>query len=167
MELERIKQTLNEFAKHCTIIVHAILNSEVGINNKVGKNTLGAGNSDLYNTIEALSTEDVGVINLLIPEYGVLYVDGNGYEYARRPKLMKNGKPNFPPVEVIRDWATRKMLPNDNSSVYLYSRSIWEFGIKARPFVEPSLDEIGRQFDRWADKLFNDLCSGLDEFFNQ
>lgn len=166
MELERIRNTLNEFAQHCAVIVHAILNSEVGINDKVGINTLGGGNSDLYSSIEAISTEDLGVINLLIPEYGVLYVDGNGFEWARRPVSVKKDQ-RWPPVEVIRDWATRKGLPNDASSIYLYSRSIWEKGIKARPFINPSLDEIERDFGRWADKLFDDLCSGLDEFFSK
>jgi len=166
MELERIKHTLEEFAQHCAVIVHAILNSEVGINNKVGINTLGGGNSELYKNIEAISTEDLGVINLLIPEYAVLYVDGNGFEWARRPVSVKKDQ-RWPPVEVIRDWAQRKGLPSDNSSVYLYSRSIMEKGIKARPFVNPSLDEIERDFSRWADKLFNDLCSGLDEFFSK
>lgn len=166
MELERIKQTLQEFANHCVIVVHTVLNSEVGINDKVGINTLGGGNSELYNNIEAISTEDIGVINLLIPEYAVLYVDGNGFEWARRPVTVKKDQ-KFPPPHVIAEWAGRKGLPTDNNSVYLMCRSIWEFGIKARPFINPSLDEIEREFDRWADRLFNDLCSGLDEFFAQ
>lgn len=166
MELERIKQTLQDFANHCVIVVHAVLNSEVGINDKVGINTLGGGNSELYKNVEAVSTDDIGVINLLIPEYAVLYVDGNGYEWARRPVSVKKDQ-KWPPPEVIAQWAARKGLPTDDRSVYLMCRSIWEFGIKARPFIEPSLDEIEREFGRWADRLFDDLCSGLDLFFNQ
>lgn len=164
MELERIKHTLEEFAAQCVAIVHAVMDSEVGINDKVGINTLT--DSNAYKNIEAVSTEDIEVINLMIDEYAVLYIDGNGYEWARRPVTVKKGQ-KWPPPQIIAEWASRKGLPTDNNTIYLICKSIFEKGIKARPFINASFEQIDKEFTDWADKLFDDLCSGLDEFFNQ
>lgn len=163
MELERIRNTLNEIAAQCVAIVHAVMDSDIGVNDKVGINTLTGSNA--YKNIEAVTTEDIGVINLLIDEYAVLYIDGNGYEWARRPVTVKKDQ-KWPPVQVIVEWAARKGLPTDNKTVYLICKSIWEKGIKARPFINASFEQIDKEFTDWADKLFNDLCSGLDEFFS-
>lgn len=162
MELERIKSTLKDFASQCAAIVRAVMDSDIGVNDKVNINTLSGSNA--YKEVEGISTEDVEVINLLINEYAVLYVDGNGYPWARRPVTMKKDQ-KWPPVDVISDWAARKGIPTDNGTIYRICYSIWYYGIKARPFIEPSFEEIDNQFDEWADKLFNDLCSGLDAFF--
>lgn len=164
MELERIKNTLHGITDQCVAIVHAVMDSDVGINDKVGINTLSGSNA--YKNIEAVATEDIEVINLLIPEYAVLYIDGNGFEWARRPVSVKKDQ-KWPPFQIIAQWAARKGLPTDNTTIYLICRSIWEKGIKARPFINTSFEEIDREFEKWADKLFDDLCSGLDEFFNQ
>lgn len=164
MELERIKTTLNEIAAQCVAIVHAVMDSEIGINDKVGINTLTGSNA--YKNIEAVATDDIEVINLLIDEYAVLYIDGDGFEWARRPVSVKKDQ-KWPPPQIIAEWAARKGLPTDNNTVYLMCKSIYEKGIKARPFINASFEEIDKEFENWADKLFNDLCSGLDEFFNQ
>lgn len=164
MELERIRNTLNEIAAQCVAIVHTVMDSDIGVNDKVGINTLTGSNA--YKNIEAVTTEDIGVINLLIDEYAVLYIDGNGYEWARRPVTVKKDQ-KWPPVQVIAEWAARKGLPTDNKTVYLICKSIWEKGIKARPFINASFEQIDKEFTDWADKLFNDICSGLDEFFNE
>ena len=164
MELERIRNTLNEIAAQCVAIVHSVMDSEVGINDKVGFNTLSGSNA--YKNIEAVAAEDLGVINLLVDEYAVLYIDGDGFEWARRPVTVKKDQ-KWPPQQIIAEWAGRKGIPTDNSTIYLICRSIWEKGIKARPFIEPSFEEIDRRFAEWADKLFEDLCSGLDLFFNR
>ena len=164
MELERVRQTLRDFAAQCAAIVRAVMDSEVGVNDKVGINTLSGSNA--YKEVEGISTDDVEVVNLLINEYAVLYVDGNGFEWARRPVSVKKDQ-KWPPPQVIAEWCSRKGIPTDNRTVYLICRSIWEKGIKARPFVEASFEQLDNEFGDWADKLFNDLCSGLDEFFNE
>lgn len=166
MELERIRNTLNEITAQCVAIVHTVMDSDIGVNDKVGINTLTGSNA--YKNIEAVTTEDIGVINLLIDEYAVLYIDGNGYEWARRPVTVKKDQ-KWPPVQVIAEWAARKGIAEltDNRAIYLICKSIFEKGIKARPFINASFEQIDKEFTDWADKLFNDLCSGLDEFFNQ
>lgn len=164
MELERVRNTLREFASQCAAVVRAVMDSEVGVNDKVGINTLSGSNA--YKGVEGIATEDVEVMNLLIDEYAVLYVDGNGFEWARRPVTVKKDQ-KWPPPQVIAEWCARKGIPTDNRTVYLICRSIWLEGIKARPFVEPSFEEIDNIFGDWADKVFNDLVSGLDEFFSE
>lgn len=164
MELELIKNVLKDIAAQCIAIVHAVMDSEIGINDKVGINTLSGSNA--YKNIDAVSTDDLGVINLLIDEYAVLYIDGDGYEWARRPVSVKKDQ-KWPPPQIIAEWAARKGLPTNNTTIYLICRSIWEKGIKARPFINASFEEIDRQFEDWADKLFNAICNGLDAFFNE
>lgn len=162
MELERIKSTLKEVAAQCAAIVRTVMDSDVGVNEKVGVNTLTGSNA--YKQVEGIATDDIEVLQLLVNEYAVLYVDGNGFQWARRPVTEKPDQ-KWPPVEVIRDWASRKGIPTDNGTIYRICYSIWYEGIKARPFIESSFSEIDNRFGEWADRLFNDLCSGLDEFF--
>ena len=128
----------------------------------MGVNTLTGSNA--YKQVEGIATDDIEVLQLLVNEYAVLYVDGNGFQWARRPVTEKPDQ-KWPPVEVIRDWASRKGLPTDNGTIYRICYSIWYEGIKARPFIESSFSEIDNRFGEWADRLFDDLCSGLDEFF--
>lgn len=162
----RLKEALDGIAKACAHIVRSVMDSDIGINDKTGTNTLTL--SDAYKDVEAINVDNMGVINLLINEYAVLYIDAQGYPYARRPGLTKSdGRPSFPPVEVIRAWAAKNMLPTDNSTIYLISKSIWEKGIKARPFIEASFEEMDNWYGEWADQLFEALCAELDEFFNQ
>lgn len=164
MELEHIKSVLKDFAAQCAAIVRTVMDSDVGINEKVGINTLSGSNA--YKEVEGVSTDDIEIVNLLINEYAVLYVDGNGFAWARRPVSEKPDQ-KFPPPQVIAEWAGRKGIPTDNKTIYLICRSIWEKGIKARPFVETSFETIDEEFDGWADRLFDAICVGLDAFFNE
>lgn len=166
----KLHEALNDIQRDVVNIVRAVLDSDVGVNEKVYQNTLS--DSNLYNEIEAeFDEENMDIINLMIPEYGVLYVDGDGYKWARRPAnpALNDSyeKQSWPPTEAIRDWAARKGIPTDNSTIYLICRSIWWWGIKARPFIDPSFENFDKEFGEWADKLFDALTSGLDEFFNE
>ena len=93
------------------------------------------------------------------------YAFSKATNYIRTDRVKKDQK--WPPVQVIAEWAARKGLPTNNTTIYLICRSIWEKGIKARPFINASFEEIDREFEVWADKLFNALCNGLDAFFNE
>lgn len=171
----RLKEVLDGIASACVSIVRAVMDSDIGVNDKVGINTLTGSNA--YKNIEGINTEDLGIINLLIPEYAVLYVDGNdeegrGWIWARRPAnpSLPGNKSNQvpPPFDVIAEWASRKGLPfTDNASIEKIRWSIWWNGIFARPFINPSFEEIDRHFEEWADQLFEALCVELDGFFNQ
>lgn len=170
----RIKEVLDGIAQQCITIIHAVMDSDIGVNDKVNVNTLTGSNA--YKDIEAINVDDMGIINILINEYAVLYVDGNDEEgrnwiWARRPAnpSLPGNKSNQvpPPFEAIRDWAARKGVTTDNNVIEKIRWAIWWEGIFARPFINPSFEEIDRHFTDWADQLFEALCAELDEFFNQ
>lgn len=163
----RLKEALDGVAKACADIVRTVMDSDIGINDKIGTNTLTGSNA--YQKIEGVNVDDIGLINLLIPEYAVLYVDGDGYMWARRPAdpdvegHREDQVP--PPIEAIKEWASRKNLPTTGSFIWKARWSVWWKGVKARHFIEPSFEEIDKQFETWADDLFEALCVELDEFF--
>ena len=166
--LKRLKEVFDTVASECKLIMQTLLESdEIGINEKVGINTLA--DSRTHNQIEGINVDDFGIIKLLVNEYAVLYVDGIGYEWARRPANPDISgarlDQSWPPVDIIVDWASRRGIPTVNETIYKICWSIWWKGIKARPFIEPTFDEIDNMYDEWADKIFDALCEGLDEFF--
>ena len=159
----RLKEVFDRIAEECKLIMQLMLESDnVGVNEKVGINTLAA--SRTHDEIQGINVDDFGIINLLVNEYAVLYVDGNGYEWARRPVTIKKDQ-KFPPPDVIAEWCSRVGIPNDNQTVYLICREIWLNGIKARPFIEPTFDEIDNMWDEFADRIFQALTEELDIYF--
>ena len=60
MELERIKSTLKEVAAQCAAIVRTVMDSDVGVNDKVGVNTLTGSNA--YKQVEGIATDDIEVL---------------------------------------------------------------------------------------------------------
>ena len=160
----RLKEVFDRIAEECKFIMQLLLESDtVGVNKKVGINTLAA--SRTHDEIQGINVDDFGIINLLVNEYAVLYVDGNGYEWARRPVTIKKDQ-NFPPPDVIAEWCSRVGIPSDNQTVYLICREIWLNGIKARPFIEPTFEEIDNMWDEFADRIFQALTEELDIYFN-
>ena len=149
----RLKEVFDRIAEECKIIMQTLLEGEIGINEKVGINTLA--DSRTHNEIQGINVDDFGIINLL----------GNGYEWARRPVSVKKDQ-SFPPPNVIAEWCGRVGIPTDNETVYKICRAIWLDGIKARPFIEPTFEEIDKMFDEWADDIFNSLVGELDDYFN-
>lgn len=159
----RLKEVFDRIAEECKIIMQTLLEGEIGINEKVGINTLA--NSRTHNEIQGINVDDFGIINLLVNEYAVLYVDGNGFEWARRPVSVKKDQ-KFPPPNVIAEWCGRVGIPTDNETVYKICRAIWLDGIKARPFIDPTFEEIDNMWDEWADDIFNSLVGELDDYFD-
>lgn len=151
--LNDIKTVLNEISSELKGIIHSMMESdEYGINWKVNKNTLV--NSDIYQTLSTKADEsNLGLIRIFINDY---------VEYIER------GRPTgiWPPVNAIAEWAQRKGLPSDNGHVYLYCKSIYENGIRPRPFLQASFQAIDDYIDDWFNGLFGALIGNIDDFFN-
>lgn len=125
-----------------------ILESEYGINEKVGRNTLADSNLHKEAKVEAQSPN----------EYLLFY---NEYLEA----IEKGKKPFTEKVSVtaLISWAKRKNIPSDSKTIYAIRESIYKYGIKARPLLihfERELDEL---FDK---DLFEELTKSLDKYFN-
>lgn len=151
---ERLKQVLQVIAEEAKQILLAVLDSDIGINKKVGVNTLS--NSRLYN--EVLSdTNDIDVVRLLVNDYIVFIESGR-----------MSG--SWPPPNVIAEWCQRKGLPSDNSTVYLICRSIYMYGIAPRPVFDGFggvWQMVDEYWDGWADSVADAIVSELDEIFNE
>ena len=142
------------FTKDIFELVRAVMNSELGINLKVHKNTLT--DSDLYNqlTLNARHDGDL-VFDLMVNDY-IKYIESGRRAGAK-----------FPPVEPIVKWAKKKGLPTDNSTIYLIRRAISRDGISPRPIMEYVFKEMDKYWDeRWADELFAEITSILNDYFN-
>ena len=143
----QLAKVLQEITNDILKGVRDIMDSDVGINQKVGINTLH--NSNLYNQIKQSwkETGDNVVIDTFFNHY-ISYI-----EWDRPPKYGK-----MPPVFEIIKWLRRKHIVSSNKNIksvaYVISRSIWEKGWDS-------------QFEnKYADMLFDALFKEVDDYFS-
>lgn len=143
-----------EFSKDLMTLVRMVMESNIGINDKVGKNTLT--NSEIYKTLQVKATNDGDLVfDIILNDYLVFIESGR----------RKGAK--MPPIEPIVRWARSRGIPTDNSTIFLIRRAISRDGIKARPFMAYVMDEVDREWnDSLADELFNKIMEETDKFFN-
>lgn len=149
----RVASVIADIMTQAKSIVLAVMSSDIGVNNKVGKNTLV--DSDIFNSV-GVKSDDIEVVTLLVNDY-IDYIE-NGRSAG-----------SFPPPQAIAAWCGRKGLPTDNSTVFLICRSIYEKGIAPRPIFDGSegvWETIDSVFDAWAEDIFTAITSGLTEWFN-
>ena len=150
-ELNNIITLLAEDVMNLTADIMA---SSMLVNDKVGRNTI-APNSDIYKEMYAKASGNI-VIQLLLNDY-VQYIE-NGRKAGSK----------FPPIQPIVNWAKKRDIPTDNSTIFLIRRAIAEDGIKPRPFMYKVLNTIDKKWDgEWSSELFNELTKIIDEFFNK
>lgn len=151
MEIGKI---VMEFSKDIMSLVRMVMESNVGINSKVGVNTLV--NSQIYKTLSVRATNDGDLIfDIILNDY-LVYIENGRRKGAK-----------MPPVEPIVRWAKSKGIPTDNSTIYLIRRAISRDGVKARPFLKYVFEEIDKEWDNnVADELFNKIMEEIDKFFN-
>ena len=134
-------------------IVRMVMESNVGINSKVGVNTLS--NSQIYNELSVIATNDGDLVfDLMLNDY-LVYIESGRRKGAR-----------IPPVEPIERWCRQNGIPTDNNTLWAIRKAISRDGIKARPFMSYVFEEIDREWGSWADEIFNTIISEIDKFFN-
>lgn len=143
-----------EFSKDLMTLVRMVMESNVGINQKVGSNTLVG--SDIYKSLSVKATNDGDLVfDIILNDY-ITYIESGRRKGAK-----------FPPVAPIVAWARKKGIPTDNSTIYLIRRAISRDGIQPRPVLQYVMDEVDREWDdRLADELFNKITEMIDKFFN-
>lgn len=149
-----IPSVIMEFSKDIMTLVRIVMESNVGINEKVGVNTLT--NSDIYKTLSVRATNDGDLVfDIILNDY-LIYIENGRRKGAK-----------FPPVEPIVKWCRKKGIPTDNSTIFLIRRAISRDGIKARPFMANVMDELDRNWKNdVADELFNKIMEEIDKWFN-
>ena len=142
------------FAEDVMTITADIMASSMLVNDKVGRNTISP-NSDIFKQMYAKASGNI-VIQLLLNDY-VEYIESG----------RKAGS-KFPPIQPIVQWAKKRNIPTDNSTIFLIRRAIAEDGIRPRPFMYKVLETIDKKWDgEWSSELFNELTKIIDEFFNK
>ena len=142
------------FAEDVMTITADIMASSMLVNDKVGMNTISP-NSDIFKQMYAKASGNI-VIQLLLNDY-VQYIESG----------RKAGS-KFPPIQPIVQWAKKRNIPTDNSTIFLIRRAIAEDGIRPRPFMYKVLETIDKKWDgEWSSELFNELTKIIDEFFNK
>lgn len=152
MEIGKI---VMEFSKDLMQLVRMVMESNVGINQKVGRNTLTS--SQIYKTLSVRATNDGDLIfDIVLNDY-ITFIESGRRKGAK-----------FPPVEPIVRWARSRGIPTDNSTIFLIRRAISRDGIKPRPIMQYVFEEIDREWDeQLADELFNKIMEMIDNFFNK
>ena len=151
MEIGKI---VMEFSKDLMQLVRMVMESNVGINQKVGRNTLTS--SQIYKTLSVMATNDGDLIfDIVLNDY-ITFIESGRRKGAK-----------FPPVEPIVRWARSRGIPTDNSTIFLIRRAISRDGIKPRPIMQYVFEEVDREWDeQLADELFNKIMEMIDNFFN-
>ena len=151
MEIGKI---VMEFSKDLMQLVRMVMESNVGINQKVGRNTLTS--SQIYKTLSVRTTNDGDLIfDIILNDY-IQFIESGRRKGAK-----------FPPVEPIVKWARSRGIPTDNSTIFLIRRAISRDGIKPRPIMQYVFEEVDREWDeQLADELFNKIMEMIDNFFN-
>lgn len=141
------------FSKDIMEIVKAVMDSNVGINKKVGSNTLT--NSDIYKTLAVKATNDGDLLfDIILNDY-IQFIESGRRKGAK-----------MPPVEPIVRWARKHGISTDNSTIYLIRRAISRDGIAPRPIMAHVFDEIDNGWPSIADELFEKITSEITKFFN-
>ena len=152
--MDSITSLAKAFAEDVMNITADIMASSMLVNDKVGRNTI-APDSKIFKEMYAKASGNI-VIQLLLNDY-VQYIESG----------RKAGS-KFPPIQPIVQWAKKRNIPTDNSTIFLIRRAIAEDGIKPRPFMYKVLDTIYDKWDgEWSSELFNELTKIIDEFFNK
>ena len=137
-----------------------IMSSDIGINQKVGKNTLVG--SNLYKQIKRSWKEDDD--NIVIDLFFNHYIES--IESGRKPKTGQR-----PSVFEIAKWLRRKKIVSSNENIMkvadTVSNAIWRDGYKARKIIEALDKYVDSNFDeKYDDMIFNALFQEEDDYFS-
>lgn len=148
-----------EIAQDIVKAAREVMASSIGVNDKVGKNTLA--DSDLSKQIDwSIQFGDDVVIQTLF-NYYIQFI-----EEGRKPKTGK-----MPPENAIIKWMRRKHIVSSNrnlkTAVFLIRRAIWRDGYNARPVIKTLSDKTDVLWDKWAEQLFDTLIKDINDFFTR
>lgn len=154
MDRQKIIKALQEVAEEAKAVMMSVLSSELGVNKKVGRNTLVEGR--IFQEV-GCSVDDIELVKILVNDY-IQYIESG----------RKAG--SFPPVDVIAKWAAEKGITTDNNVVWAICQSIYKNGIPARPLIDVSgglWSQIDDAWGEWSDKIVGVITEDLDKEFNK
>lgn len=179
-----LSNALKELADNVKNEILRRLHSPLGINRRVGRNTLVG--SHLEASIDVYPT-DVDTIVFEIADYYMPIVAGRRAGWKGRPK--REGTDGI--IKAIERWVRRKGIRfngcTETQTVWLILESLEVRAIAARPFIgyDPAeyadwarnansdykgdvslvLPFLDKYFDEWADEVYKLIIDKLDKYF--
>ena len=146
-----------EIAQDIVKAAREVMASSIGINDKVGKNTLA--DSNLSRQIDwSIQFGDDVVIQTLFNYYI------QSIEEGRKPMTGE-----MPSDREIIKWMRRKHIVSSNRNIrsvaFLIRRAIWRDGYHARPVIKTLSNKTEVLWDKWAEQLFDTLIKDINDFF--
>ena len=167
-----IQKALQELADDVKKEIITRMHSSVGVNHRVGRNTLVGSELEASINVTAVS------------ESTIIFQIADYYEYVVNGWRKTGNFPNTAHLFIrnITDWVRRKGVRLGNMTEnqivwYLYKRMLIDGrNISPRPFIEsgynndedPSkiLNFLDDFFNNWADKVFELITQDIDKYFN-
>lgn len=145
-----IDKILNALKEDLKALFQGVLESDMGINDKVGVNTLV--NSNLHDEVSVTNNFNV---------FTIFYNDYLEYIESGRKPLAKRV-----PIGVLVNWMRRKGISNDVKVAYAIQQSIFYEGISPRPFFPVFEDDLDRMMEQYLDKIFEGIITNLNNYFS-
>lgn len=136
-------------------VMRAVMASDIGINKKVGKNTLV--DSEVYKTLNSAVQEagDNILVSLFVNNY-ITFIESGRRKGAKRP-----------PFRAIEEWCFRKGITDRNDVIWAIINAISRDGISPRPIISVFFEQVDRRFEvDYFDRIFEEITSVLDNYFN-
>lgn len=163
---DNVRKVVEEIAKEFKVLAQMVMD-EVGVNDKVGRNTLV--DSNLYKSVGVDIEEDGSnvVMHLLMNDY-IDYVEkGLPPRYEKlKGKFMHSGRV----IEALTKWLVRKGICPSNEAVrmaYAVRWGIYENGIKGRPVIETIAQQTEDEFNGWVERIYEVVLKDTYEWFKQ
>lgn len=164
--MKELLNMLQELADKIKNKILSDMSGNIGINKKVGRNTLI--NSDLMKSV-SVEAIDENTIVFSIADYYENVVQGR----KEGIKLTSNE------IESLKLWIRKKQIVfegcDENTTLWLVIRSIYNYGISPRPFIrsgekngeDPSkiLRYLDEYFNTWSDDVFNLIITKINKLF--
>ena len=146
-----------EIAQDIVKAAREVMASSIGVNDKVGKNTLA--DSNLSRQIDwSIQFGDDVVIQTLFNYYI------QSIEEGRKPQTGE-----MPSEYEIIKWMRRKHIVSSNKNIrtvaFFIRRAIWRDGYHARPVIKTLLGKTDVLWGKWAEQLFESLIKDINDFF--
>lgn len=152
-----VSNAIKAIANEIRMLAEYIMDSDVGINEKVNKNTLK--DSLLKSGImQVISESDNVVIQTLFNHY-IVYL-----EWDRPPFYKKTT--GIPPIKALIPWARKNGISTDNGTLYAIAYAIFRDGHKGRPILATLDNNVNNYWnDKWSDELFQAIIKELTDYF--
>lgn len=146
IDVKNIEKALKEIAYEYLALFRSIIKEKVGSNTDIAEDAI----------VEINENNDGFLIDLTINDY-ILYIEQGRRKHARKV-----------PIDELRDWARKRGIKTDNSTLYAIQQSIYNEGIKGKNIMTDFFDNIDRNIDsQLFDKIFEALNIELEKIINK